>query len=307
MSRSLLLVAALVVTPSLATAGSSKAWNAAKKVHVDAPVLAGVDVASAKNSESFKKFFPMLLEKKPEAKDGLARLQKECGFDPFVAVNSVVAVIDNAGGDNKGAFFIALNGWDAAKLGACAQKLAKSENKEFKIGPIKKGIQEIEMVKPGATESKKGYLGWIGKDVIVIATDPSDRAFVESMLAGKGAGAASKLARKLDTAATVWMSVMKTQSIQKGVEMKAVYGTVKVANGNFAADARVVVGDKQQATDLVAAFNKELPNVSGSLPPAAQGLMKTLKVQSTGPEVQATANAPEKEVLDLLMMLSAFL
>ncbi len=303
MSRSLLLVAALVVAPSLAVAGSSKAWNAAKKVHVDAPIIAGIDIGSAKSSESFKKFFPLLLQKKPEAKDALARLQKECSFDPFVAVNSVVAVIDNTSGDNKGAFYIALNGWDAAKLGACAQKIAKSENKELKLGAIKKGIQELEMV----GKADKAYLGWIGKDVLVFATDPTDRAFVESMLAGKGAGQASRLARKLDTAATVWMSVIQAQSIQKGIDMKAVFGTVKVAKGNFAADVRVVVGDKQQAADLVTAFNTELPKVQGTLPEAAQTLAKSMKIKATGPEVQATANAPEKQVLELLTMLSAFL
>ena len=301
MSRSLLLVAALVLTPSLATAGASKAWNAAKKVHPDAPILAGIDVASAKSSESFKKFYPLMLQKKPEAKDVLDRLQKQCNFDPFVAINSIVAVVDDKSGDNKGAFYIALNGWDAKKLGECGQKIAKTENKTLKVGPVTKGIQELTM--EGSND--KIYLGWIGKDVLVFATSPDDRKFVESMMKGKGTGEASKLAKKLDTSATVWMSVIKAQQIQPGIDMTALYGTVKLSGGNMAADVRVVTGDKDQATKLVDAFNKDLPKVQGSLPPAAQTLVKSLKMSAAGAEVQATAGAPEKDVLDLITMLLA--
>jgi hypothetical protein len=304
MSRSLLLVAALLVVPSLATAGSSKAWTAAKKVHADAPIIAGIDVKSAKDSEMFKKFFPILLEKKKEAKDVLDRLQKECAFDPFVAVNSVVAVIDDKGGDNKGAFYIALNaGWNAKTVGECAQKIAKTEKKELKIGATKKGIQELEMV----GKNDKIYLGWIGKDVLVVATEPTDKTFVEAMMSGKGAGETAKLAEKLDTASTIWMAVIKEQSIQKGIDMKALYGTVKLTKGNMATDARVVTGGKDQATNLVNAFNTELPKMSGSLPPAAQLMVKNMKMKAAGAEVQATTNAPEKDVMDLIQMLMAFM
>ncbi len=303
MSRSLLLVSAFILISSAAFAGSSKAWNAAKKVHADAPIIAGIDVASAKSSESFKKFFPLLLQKKPEAKEVLDRLQKDCSFDPFVAVNSVVAVIDDKGGGNKGAFFIALTGWDPKKLGACAQKIATSEKKDIKIGAVTKGIQEIEMV----GKDEKVYLGWIGNNVLVFATEPTDRAFVESMMAGKGAGESSKLARKLDTSATVWMSVIKEQPIQKSIVMKALYGTIKLVKANVAADVRIVTGDKQQATDLVTAFNTQLPQMQPNLPAPAQTLVKSLKLKATGAEVQATAGAPEKDVLELMTMLSALL
>lgn len=296
MSRRLLLVTALVLAPSLAAAGPSKAWTAARDVHADAPVIAGIDVKSAKDSEAFKKFFPMLLKKKPEAKEVLDRLAKECSFDPFIAVNSIVAVVDDA--NDKGAFFIALDGWDAAKLGACGAKIATTEKKELKVGPVTKGIQKLEMVGKGDSI----YLGWIGKDVVMIATNPTDRSFVEAMMGGKGAGEAGKLAKKIDTGATLWMSVIKSESIQKGIDMKALYGTIKIAKGNVAAGARIVTADKQQAADLVTAFNREMPNVQGSLPPAAQALAKSLKVKASGAEVQATASAPEADVLALLSL-----
>ena len=157
----------------------------------------------------------------------------------------------------------------------------------------------------GSTD--KIYLGWIGKDVLVFATSPDDRKFVESMMKGKGSGEASKLAKKIDTSATVWMSVIKAQQIQPGVDMKALYGTVKLTNGNMAADLRVVTGDKDQAAKLVDAFNKDLPKVQGSLPPAAKTLVQSLKMSATGAEVQATAGAPEKDVLDLVTMLMAIM
>jgi hypothetical protein len=304
MSRSLLLVAALLVVPSIATAGSSKAWNAAKKVHPDAPIIAGIDVKSAKDSEMFKKFFPILLEKKKDAKDVLDRLQKECAFDPFTAVNSVVAVIDDNAGGNKGAFYIALNaGWNAKTVGECAQKIAKTEKKELKVGAVKKNLQEMEMV----GKSERIYLGWLGKDVLVIATEPTDKTFAEAMITGKGKGEAAKLAKKLDTGATVWMAVIKEQSIQKGIDMKALYGTVKLAKANLAADARIVTGGKDQAESLVTAFNTEIPKMAGSLPAAAQLMVKNMKMKAAGAEVQASTNAPEKDVMDLLQMLMAFM
>jgi hypothetical protein len=304
MSRRLLLVAALVVVPSIALAGPSKAWTAAKKVHPDAPIIVGLDVASAKSSDAFKKFYPMLLKKEPDAQKALDLMNKECGLDPFAAINSVVAVIDDKGGDNDGAFYIALDGWDAAKLGDCGKKIAATEKKELKPGPVKKGIQEIEMV----GESKKIYLGWIGKDVLVFATKPDDKKFVEKMLRGKGGGKAGKLAAKLDTSSTVWMAVIKEQDIpDTKMKMKTLSGTVKIASGNVATDVRMGMGNKTQAADFVTLANAELPKLQGQLPAAAQAILKTLKLKAAGTEVQATANATEKDLLDLLNMVMAFL
>src|SRR6476660_3233880 len=124
MSRSLLLIAALVAAPSLASAGTSKAWTAAKKNHIDAPIIMGFDVASAKASDSFKELFPKLIAKKPEVKDVLDRLQSSCSFDPFTAISSVVAVVNDE--TDKGAFYIALTGgWNTKKLADCGTKIAK--------------------------------------------------------------------------------------------------------------------------------------------------------------------------------------
>jgi hypothetical protein len=298
MSRHLLALAVVALLPATALAGPSKAWNAAKGVHPEMPIIAGVDVASAKSSETFKKFYPMLIQQKPEVQEVLDKLKATCKFDPFTAIQSAVAVVDDAK-DNSGAFYIALKGWDAAKLGACAKKVAKGEKKDLTAGPVKKGIQELTV----KGESKKLYLGWIGKDVLVFATDPFDRAIVEKAITSKGGGTTGGMAAKIDTGATIWMAVIKEQQIQPGVTMKGLYGTVKVATGNVVGDLHVVLGDEKQASSLVTQANKELPNVQKNLPPAAQSLVKTLKLTAAGPEVNATASAPEKDLLGLLGML----
>lgn len=304
MSRRLLLVAALVVAPSVAFAGPSRAWTAARKVHQNAPIIAGIDVASAKSSEAFKTFFPVLLKQQPKAQTVLDDLKKHCDFDPFVAINSVVAVIDDSGGGNAGAFYIALNkGWDVTTVGECAQKMAKSIKGEVKMGAIKKGVQEIEFV--GGTD--KAYLGWIGKDVLVFSSDPGNKTFVEKMVSGKGGGAAAKLAAKLDTSATVWMAVIKEQSLPENMKMKAMAGTVKIAGGNVAMDLKMGMGDKKQAATFVTMANKELPALTPNLPPAAQTLIKTLKLKSAGADVQATATGTEQDVISLVQMALAFL
>jgi hypothetical protein len=299
MSRHLLALAAVAaLLPSSAFAGPSKAWNAAKSVHPEMPIIAGIDVASAKSSETFKKFYPMLIKQKPEVQEVLDKLKATCKFDPFTAVASAVAVVDDTN-DNTGAFYIALTGWDAKKLGTCATKVAKGEKKTLTVGPVKKGIQELTM----KGESKKMYLGWIGKDVLVVVTDPSDRALVEKALSGKGGGITGGMAAKIDTSATVWMAVIKEQQIQQGITMKGLYGTVKIAGGNVAGDLHVVTGDEKQAAQLVSAFNKEMPNIQKGLPPAAQSLAKSLKMSAAAAEVNATASSPEKDLLGLLGLL----
>jgi hypothetical protein len=120
-------------------------------------------------------------------------------------------------------------------------------------------------------------------------------------------GEASKLANKLDTSATMWMVVIKSQSIEPGVDMKALYGTVKIASGNLDGDLRVITGDPKQASQLVTKFNTEFPKMQQNLPPAAASLAKSLKVTNSGAELQATASAPEKEVIGLLSMVLAMM
>jgi hypothetical protein len=303
MMRSILAVAAVVaLVPSSALAAPSRAWTAAKKAHADAPIIAGLDVASAKASESFKKLYPKLLKEKPEVKDVLDRLSATCSFDPFTAVHSVVAVIDDSR-DDRGAVYLALTGgWDAAKLGDCGKKIAASENRELTVGPIKNGIQELVMT----GERDKVYLGWIGKQVLVVATDPMDRSLVQKMLTGKGAGRANKLANKLDTGATAWMVGMKAQPLENGIEMKALYGTANVNSGTVAGDMRVVTGDATQAANLVTMINTELPKVQPMLPPGAKAMVASLKLSATGAEVQGTASAPEKDLLSLLQLVLGF-
>ncbi len=294
---SLALVVALAV-PSVAIAAPSRAWTAAKKAHIDAPIIAGIDVASAKSSDSFKQFYPLMLASKPEVKDVLDMLADGCKFDPFVAVHSVVAVVDDAD-DRKGAFYIALKGWDAKKLGACAKKLAKSKSKELTVGAVKKGIQQLEI----KGKDEKLFVGWIGKDVLVITSEPGEKALLEKALGSKGTGEANRLAGKLDTGSTMWAVVIKSQNMQPGIDMKALYGTVKLASGNVDSDVRLVTADAKQATQLVTTVNKELPTLGKSLPPSAASMLKTLKLSNSGAEVHATASAPEKDVLGLVGML----
>lgn len=298
MSRSLLLVGALLAIPSLASAGSSsRAWTAAKKVHLDAPVIMGIDVASAKSSEAFKTLFPKLLAKKPEAKDVLDKLQATCNFDPFTAISSVVAVVDDD--NDKGAFYIALTGgWNATKLTDCGKKVAKGEGKTLTVKQSKKNVIELTL----SDDPDKVYIGTIGKDVIVVSTTPNESTLLESAMTSKGTGETGKLAAKIDTSSTVWMAVTKTKELQPGVQMTAVYGTVHIASGTVNVDARAVLSDPAQATKLVDQANKDLPAETKSMPPFVQNIVKTLKLTANGPEIQATANAPEKDVLTLISL-----
>jgi hypothetical protein len=297
MSRSLLLVAAVLVVPSLASAGTSKAWTAAKKNHVDAPIIMGFDVASAKASDSFKQIFPKLIAKKPEVQDVLAKLQTTCSFDPFKAISSVVAVVDDA--NDPCAFYIALTGgWNTKKLAECGKKIAKAEGKTLISKTTKKNIQELSL----SGKDDHLYLGTIGKDVVVMTTKPTDSAFLETVMASKGGTDADKLVAKLDTGSTVWMAVIKSKEIQPGVQMKAVFGTIHIANSNVNVDVHAQLSDAATATKLVDDANKQMPAQAAKMPPMIQNIVKTVKLTADGADVHATASATEKDVLALLQM-----
>jgi hypothetical protein len=291
---SIVALAALSTLPCpLAEAAPSRAWEAARKVHADVPILVGVDVAAVKSTELFKKLVPPLLEKE-DGKEVVEKLQKTCSIDPFTAVKSIVAAVDDKN-DDQGAFYVALAGLDAGKVAACVTKLAAADGKQLTVS-MKGGVQEMAV----KGETSKLYVGWIGKDVVVITTNPTDRALLDKFMKGKGKGDAGKLASKLDTSAAAWMVVLRAESNPMGFDMKGLYGTVKVATGNLAAEVRVVTANAKQATDTAAMVTAALPAIGPKLPPAASPILKTVNVTSAGVDVVATATATEKELMALL-------
>lgn len=293
---SIVALATLSTLVSLAEAAPSRAWAAAKKAHAEVPILVGVDVAAVSSTELFKKLVPPLLEKE-DGKEVVEKLQKHCSIDPFTAVKSIVAAVDDKN-DDQGAFYVALAGLDAGKVAACATKLAAADGKQLTV-TTKGSVQEMTV----KGETSKLYVGWIGKDVLVITTNPTERALLDKFMKGKGKGDANKLAGKLDTGAAAWMVVMRAEANPMGFDMKAVYGAVKVATGTLAAEVRIVTGNPKQATDTAAMATAALPAIGKNLPPAASAILKTLKISSAGADVVATGTATEKDVMALLTAL----
>lgn len=288
-------LASLTLASAPASAAPSRAWAAARTLDVDAPVLMGVDVKSFLRSASYKALLPRLLAKEPNAQVVMDRLKGACKIDAMASVNSMVAAVDDAD-ESAGGFFIALSGLTSSKLATCVQKIAAADGKKLTVGPIEGGIQQLAM----AGDETKLFVGWIGRDVLVIARDPSNREQLAKLLARKGATDGGRLAEKIDTGATVWMVVRKEQSVMEDVAMKAVYGTVKLAKGTASADLRVITGDAAQASSLSTLVGSQLPSVTSALPAAAARMVKSLRVTASGDEVKVTVSAPEKDLIELV-------
>jgi len=303
---SLGIAAALVCVAAAAHADApGDAWAAAKALLPGTPyVVLGVNLATVKGSTIFQQLYPTLIAQAGGAQEGLDKVKTTCGIDVVSTVQGAVVAVDES---QKGAIFLSTKGLDNSKVTDCLSKMVAKE-KGVKTGvvatkPDAQGI--VEYTSEG--ETKKLYIAFLGKGVLVLATDAQDKTLLQSWLSGKGAGAGTATAKALgsvNTGAAMWMVLTQEKDLapQVNATMKVIYGHADLAAGNINADFRLVTASAKQATDLAAFANKQVDDAKkgGQVPPQAMSVMKTLKIAQTGDEVQLKASIPEKEALSLV-------
>ncbi|HEU4730776.1 MAG TPA: hypothetical protein VFT22_22930 [Kofleriaceae bacterium] len=313
----ILAATALLVVVSHRAHADGKAWAAARAgLPVEAKLIVGVDVAAFQKSQLFATLYPRLIEKADAAKL-IDTVKDACKIDPLAAMQAVVVATSSDRED--GAVYIALSGLDRARLSAClqvaAQKHLDSQDKPDPTArtarPAKTaGVASVVVRQDGnITEVSDGhdtvFLGWSGKDVLVVSLHAQDRPSLVKWMGGKGALGRSELARSIartNTSATMWGASEVSQEVQDGVTVKGGYGAVKLAKGNLDADFHAVMGSPAQATTMAATAQKQLEEArqGGQMPPGLIAMLKTVTIAATSNEVVIKANVGEKDVLGLM-------
>src|SRR5262249_29474836 len=159
-----------------------------------------------------------------------------CGIDVKDSVQGVVVAVDENG---RGAIFLSTKGLDKGKVGDCLTKMGAKGKKSFKTSaPDDKGIVEYT----AADEPKKLYVAYLPKGVIVLGTDPNDKALLRGTLSGHGVGAGSETGKALaatKTDAALWGVIHKEGELDAGVTVKVGYGSADLAGGNINGDLRL--------------------------------------------------------------------
>jgi len=295
--RRIALVTVLAMS-SVAYAGDSKAWTAAKKVlPAKLFVVFGVNAGSIRASDLYAKLLPMALDKAGDAKSHLQEIKDTCGVDVPGAIDSMVVGVDE---DGKGTIVIALKAMAQKDVDGCLGKLVKAHG--GKLTSDKAG--ELVRYHMDSKDSDL-YFRWLGKDVFAVATDPTDKAASVAATAGGIASdkQMSPLLASSKTTAAMWFAINKTQDIEQvHAKMTGMYGNAELKTGNVAIDGHLLLDSDKAAGDVANQATAMIPmlSASGKVPPSMTALVKSLVIKAAGKEVVITAQAPEQDVIDIV-------
>jgi hypothetical protein len=291
---------------SLRAHADSKAWTAARAgLPADTKLVIGLDVAALQKTELFAAYYPKLLEK-AEAAKVIDTMKTSCKLDPLTAIQGIV--VATAADQGEGAAYIAFAGVDKAKLSSCLQLAVQSAAKDAK-DPKDAAVSikhdgNITQVTRGATTT---YVGWVGKDVLVVPFKAEDKQALVKWMGGKGAFARSDLGKSLarvKTSAALWGAGEATKELQPGMTATGGYGAVTFSKGNLDADVHAVMQTAAQATTMATEAKKQIDQArqGGMMPPAISGLLKAVTISAANDEVIVKANIAEKDLVGALAL-----
>lgn len=296
----ILAAVALSLASLHARAEPSKAWTAAKAgLPADAKIVIGVDLAAIQKTQLFATYYPKLLEK-GDASQVIEKVKGSCKIDPLAAVRGVV--VATSADQEDGAVYLSLSGIDKAKLSSCLQTAVQGmAEKDAKVTLKQDG--NITQVSNGKDTA---FLGWIGKDVIVVSLHAQDKPSLLKWMGGKGALAKSEVGKsiaKLNTAAAMWGAGEASKEIQPGVTVKGGYGTVTFAKGNLDADVHAVMSDATQATTMAASTKQQLDAAKqGQLPKTIVTMLSAVSIAAANDEVVLKGSFVEQDLLSVLAL-----
>jgi hypothetical protein len=296
--------AALCAITQQADADPARAWAAAKdNLPAQTALVVGADLTSITKSQIFKMFMPMVLAKEPDAQKLIETIKTTCKIDPLGAIHGAVYATD--ADQKQGAIYLSLGpGLDQPKLTKCFEDVAKATGaKDAKLTVKKAGaVTEIML------NNDKAYVSWVGTDVLVIGSDPRDKAALEKWVGQKGGLAKSpvgKPAASANTKGAIWGASSVGKELEPGMKMKSAHGALMVAGGNLAIDLHLMLDSAKAATDAAAKANGELAKRASdsSIPPSAKTMLQQITVKATGPEVTLKASIAETDLLGLVPLL----
>jgi len=280
------------------TAAATGAWGAASAVLPTGPnVVAGLNVKTLMGTKLAQAAISDVLAKEADAQTAIDLVKSTCSIDLMTSVKDAVAAVGME--TEEGVFFLGLDGLDEAKVTDCVKKIANDQGIEIKS---KKSGNVVEYSAKGQTE--KLYIGWPTKDVMAIATDPTDKKLITKYLGGKGKlmkdGDFGAALGKVKTSAMGWMVVTaKDQEIgDTGAKMTVLYAWLDDTSTTVSTEIHVVVDSADNATKLVKEINDQLPQLQKdtSMPKSIAKLMKTIKVSASDKDITVSASASETDV-----------
>lgn len=293
------IFAAVALFVSAHARAEPKAWTAAKAgLPADAKIVVGVDFAAIQKTQLFATYYPQLIEKADTDKL-FATMKDTCKIDLLAAVQGlVVATADDR---EDGAVYLAVSGVDKAKLSSCLQRMVQGmADKTAKVTLKQDG--NITQVSDGKDTA---FVGWVGKDVLVVSLHAKDKPSLLKWMGGKGALARSEFGKsiaKINTSATLWGAADATQEVQTGITAKGGYGAATFSKGNLDVDLHAVMATADQATTMASSTKQQLEMVKlvPKLPPEIPAMLKTVTVTAAGEEVVFKGSFAEKDLLSAL-------
>jgi ABC-type enterochelin transport system ATPase subunit len=211
-------------------------------------------------------------------------------------------VVATSADQQDGAVYLAISGLDKAKLSSCLQAAVKDmADKTAKVSLKQDG--NITQVSDGKDTA---FIGWVGKDVIVVSLHAKDKPSLLKWMGGKGALAKSEVGKsiaKLNTAATMWGAGEASKEIQPGVTVKGGYGTVTFSKGNLDADVHAVMSNATQASTMATSTKKQLDEAKqGQLPRTIVTMLNAVSIAAANDEVILKGSFVEQDLLSVLAL-----
>jgi hypothetical protein len=287
-----------------ARADAARAWAAARAgLPADTKVVIGVDVATVQKTQLFTEFYPKLRDQ-PNIASLLDAIKDGCKIDPLAVIQGIVFA--SSSDHDDGVMYLAVSGIDRTRLSSCLQT-AQAGDKEAKVEAkvtIKQDGNITEVSRGAAT----GYVGWVGKDVVVRTLHATDKPSLVKWMSGKGALArsdAGKALARVNTAAAMWAAAIEVRELQPGMTAKGAYGAVTYAKGQLSADLHVVMQDAGQAGAASMMANQQLNQINllkitGQVPPEIVAVVQGITVSTDNDEVRIKASVAEKDMLDAI-------
>ena len=297
----ILAAATLSLVSLSARADTARAWSAARAgLPADAKLVIGLDLAALKKTQLFTQLAPALLER-ADATKAIDEIKTQCKLDPMAVVQGFVIAM--TGDQQEGVAYIAIAGVDKAKLSSCLQRGIQSHaDKDAKVTIKHDG--NVTQVTDGKDSM---FLGWVGKDVVVVPLHTQERATLVKWMGGKGALARTSVGKtlaKVNTSAALWGAGEGAKEFEPGIVIKGGYGAVAFAKGNVDANVHATLENPGQATAMASSAQKQLDEFRQNplIPSSIGALLKAITIAVAGDEVAIKANVIEKDLVAALDM-----
>lgn len=291
-------VATLLVAGVASAAPTESFTSASANLPGDIEIVASSNVKTVRSTDTFKKLLPEVLKMAGKANEGIEKVKKTCGIDPITAFDDLTIGLDKR---EKGAVYVNVNGVTEAKLVECLTKIGKAINSSTVTTKKTGNITEVKSDKG----SDSLFFAWLTGDILVVATEPDDKALLERMIGGKGALAKSKLATRLgkaDSSAALSVVFARDVPVEK-MTVKNGDVTVNVAGGNIDVAATGEMATSKEAEAVAQAANKVATMVSlpKNAPKELEKMLKSVSAKASGAEVKITARTTEKDLLTVAL------